>query len=149
MSDDMIGVIDELDDIQEEMLDQEPEIPTYAMPPDPDECDALLSQVHPSYPYGDPTSANHSASQPRMDADNTSRVLYMDIICMGDITATLRWKELALDHLLPMNTGKAEAENGAHARENAAGNPLIQNALGTGAHQKQEDEINDNEAGQI
>ena len=87
---------------------------------------ALPSQVHPSYPYGDPTNVNHPASQPRNDGDPASRMLFVDSMYTGAVTGVLLWDELALDHLLPVDKGKADVENATLARA-AVGNIQAQN----------------------
>lgn len=46
---------------------------------------------------------------------------------MGPVTSTLRWDDLALDLLLPVDMEKAEAECAVLARETAAGNTQTQN----------------------
>lgn len=46
---------------------------------------------------------------------------------MGPVTSTLRWDDLALDLLLPVDREKAEAERAVLARETAAGNIQNQN----------------------
>lgn len=45
----------------------------------------------------------------------------------GAITPTLRWNELALDHLLPVHKEKEDAEKAVLARETAVGNTQTQN----------------------
>ncbi|KZV92008.1 hypothetical protein EXIGLDRAFT_84450 [Exidia glandulosa HHB12029] len=103
------------------LADEELEIPFEMIPPNPDESDTLPSQVHPSYPYGDPTRLNHPASFPRgATYDPYSRALFEDVSSLG-VNATLRWRELALDLLLPVDAEKAEAERAAHARKLASG----------------------------
>ena len=64
----------------------------------------LPSQVHPSYPYGNPTHAKHPASLPRRPYDPSSRALFEDMgYAGGGVNGSLRWKDLALDLLLPVD----------------------------------------------
>lgn len=82
----------------------------------------LPSQVHPSYPYGNPTSVKHPASRPRIPYDPTSRALFEDMgFSGGGVTGQLRWKELALDQLLPVDEEKEEQKRAAQARKMAMG----------------------------
>lgn len=82
----------------------------------------LPSQVHPSYPYGNPTSVKHPASRPRIPYDPTSRALFEDMgFSGGGVTGQLRWKELALDQLLPIDEAKEEQKRAAQARKMAMG----------------------------
>lgn len=110
------------------------------VPPNPDDSDSTLfvlsmlrpvtyatqsvlpSHVHPSYPYGNPTNIKHPAARPRMPYDPTSRALFEDMgYAGGGINGTLRWKDLALDNLLPVDREKEEAEKAAQARIMASG----------------------------
>jgi hypothetical protein len=91
---------------------------------------ALPSQVHPSYPYGDPTNVNHPASLLHTNRDPASRALFVDNMYTGAVTQALRWDDLALDHLLPVDKEKTDAESAALAREAAVGNPQAQNPRG-------------------
>ena len=82
----------------------------------------LPSQVHPSYPYGNPTSIKHPASRPRRPYDPSSRALFEDMgYAGGGVNGSLRWKDLALDLLLPIDEEKEEAERAAQARKMASG----------------------------
>ncbi|KAF8522994.1 hypothetical protein JB92DRAFT_3110302 [Gautieria morchelliformis] len=126
MTDELIGSLDELTELDEELLGEELDIPIHAIPPNPDDCEALPSQVHPSYPYGDPTNVDHPASRPRTDGDPASRTLFVDSMYTRAATATLRWDDLALDHLLPLVKEKVKIDTAAAAREFAPGN-LAQN----------------------
>ena len=70
----------------------------------------LPSQVHPSYPYGNPTHVKHPASLPRRPYDPSSRALFEDMgYAGGGVNGSLRWKDLALDLLLPVDEEKEEA----------------------------------------
>jgi hypothetical protein len=54
--------------------------------------------------------------------DPTSRALFEDMgYAGGGVNGTLRWKDLALDILLPVDKEKEEAEKAAHARKMASG----------------------------
>ena len=82
----------------------------------------LPSHLHPSYPYGNPTNIKHPAARPRVPYDPTSRALFEDMgYAGGGVNGTLRWKDLALDILLPVDKEKEEAEKAAHARKMASG----------------------------
>ncbi|THH15742.1 hypothetical protein EW146_g4773 [Bondarzewia mesenterica] len=92
------------------------------IPPNPDDSDILPSHVHPSYPYGDPTNIKHPAARPRVPYDPTSRALFEDMgYAGGGANGTLRWKDLALDILLPVDKEKEEAAKAAQARKMASG----------------------------
>ncbi|KAF6763769.1 hypothetical protein DFP72DRAFT_745053, partial [Ephemerocybe angulata] len=105
-----------------ELSDNELEIPAHMVPPNPDDSDNLPSQVHPSYPYGNPTSVKHPASKPRIPYDPTSRALFEDMgFAGGGVNGQMRWKELALDQLLPVDEEKEEAKRAAQARKMATG----------------------------
>jgi hypothetical protein len=117
------------------------DIPAHMVPPNPDDSDSpydllfltqcsllmrrlkvLPSHIHPSYPYGNPTNIKHPAARPRVPYDPTSRALFEDMgYAGGGINGTLRWKDLALDILLPVDKEREEAEKAAHARKMASG----------------------------
>jgi len=105
-----------------ELSDDELDIPPHMVPPNPDDSDILPSQVHPSYPYGNPTNIRHPAARPRPPYDPTSRALFEDMgYAGGGINGALRWRDLALDQLLPVDEEKEEAERAAQARKMASG----------------------------
>jgi len=105
-----------------ELSDEELEIPAHMVPPNPDDSDILPSQVHPSYPYGNPTNIKHPAARPRAPYDPSSRALFEDMgYAGGGVNGALRWKDLALDTLLPVDHEKEEAERAAQARKMASG----------------------------
>lgn len=82
------------------------------------------SQVHPSYPYGNPTNIKHPAARPRPPYDPTSRALFEDMgYAGGGINGTLRWRDLALDELLPIDEEREEALRAIQARKMASGTP--------------------------
>jgi hypothetical protein len=92
------------------------------IPPNPDDSDILPSQVHPSYPYGNPTNIKHSAARPRPPYDPTSRALFEDMgYGGGGVNGSLRWRDLALDRLLPVNEEKEEMKRATEARKMANG----------------------------
>ena len=80
----------------------------------------LPSQVHPSYPYGNPTNIRHPASRPRINYNPASRALFEDFRG-GGVNGSLTWKDLALDRLLPVDREKEENERAAQARKLASG----------------------------
>jgi len=105
-----------------ELSDEELEIPPHMVPPNPDDSDILPSQVHPSYPYGNPTNIRHPAARPRPPHDPVSRALFDDMAYAGGgVNGSLRWKDLALDLLLPVDREKEEAKRAAQARKMASG----------------------------
>ncbi|KAL0955157.1 hypothetical protein HGRIS_004066 [Hohenbuehelia grisea] len=110
------------------------DIPPHMVPPNPDDSDVLPSQVHPSYPYGNPTHIKHPASRPRPPYDPSSRALFEDMgYAGGGINGTLRWKDLALEQLLPVDEEKEEAARATQARKMASGttpnhNPAVPQA---------------------
>jgi len=105
-----------------DLSDDEMDIPAHMVPPNPDDSDILPSHVHPSYPYGNPTNIKHPAARPRVPYDPTSRALFEDMgYAGGGVNGTLRWKDLALDILLPIDQEKEEAEKAAQARKMASG----------------------------
>lgn len=82
---------------------------------------ALPSQVHPSYPYGNPTNLSHPAALPHINGE-PGRALYEDMaFACGGVNIALRWKDLGLEMLLPVNEEKEEAERAALARKMASG----------------------------
>ncbi|KAI0689112.1 hypothetical protein BC835DRAFT_1407905 [Cytidiella melzeri] len=105
-----------------DLSDTEIDVPSHMVPPNPDDSDVLPSQVHPSYPYGNPMSLKHPASRPRRPYDPSSRALFEDMgYAGGGVNGSLRWKDLALDLLLPVDEAKEEAEKAAAARKIASG----------------------------
>ncbi|PAV19638.1 alpha- -glucan [Pyrrhoderma noxium] len=105
-----------------ELSDEELEIPAHEIPPNPDDSDVLPSQVHPSYPYGNPTNLKHPASRPRKPTDPSSRALFADLAYAGGgVNGALRWRDLALDRLLPVDRAREEAARAAMARKMASG----------------------------
>lgn len=82
----------------------------------------LPSQVHPSYPYGNPLNIKHPAARPRRPYDPSSRALFEDMgYSGGGVNGSLRWKDLALDTLFPVDEAREEAEKAAQARKMASG----------------------------
>ncbi|KAF9265420.1 hypothetical protein L218DRAFT_957008 [Marasmius fiardii PR-910] len=120
-----LAVIDTLESseyIKTDLGDDELEIPSYMIPPNPEDADMLPSQVHPSYPYGNPTNTKHPAAKPRPPYDPTSRALYEDMGYEGGgVAGALRWKDMALEVLLPTDEAKEMSEKAAKARKMASG----------------------------
>lgn len=78
--------------------------------------------MHPSYPYGNPTNLRHPANRPRKPTDPSSRAFFSDLAYAGGGTnGALRWRDLALDRLLPVNRSREEAARAALARLMANG----------------------------
>ncbi|KAF8591853.1 hypothetical protein K439DRAFT_608475 [Ramaria rubella] len=142
MSDNDIQTLDTLDTsdyMDGQLSDEELEIPFHMVPPDPDDADTLPSQVHPSYPYGNPTNLNHPAALPHTNGE-PGRALYEDMgYTGGGVNAALRWKDLGLEMLLPVNEEKEEAERAALARKMASGATQSNHAPASAP----EDQVND------
>ncbi|EKM84105.1 hypothetical protein AGABI1DRAFT_110690 [Agaricus bisporus var. burnettii JB137-S8] len=118
----LLDTIDSPEYIKGDLSDDELDIPPHLIPPNPDDSDILPSQVHPSYPYGNPTNIKHPAARPRPPYDPTSRALFEDMgYAGGGINGALRWRDLALDELLPVDEEKEEALRAAQARKMASG----------------------------
>lgn len=118
----VLDTIDSPEYISGELSDDELDIPAHMIPPNPDDSDILPSQVHPSYPYGNPTNIKHPAARPRPPYDPTSRALFEDMgYGGGGVNGSLRWRDLALDRLLPINEEKEETKRAAEARKMANG----------------------------
>ncbi|KAF8625037.1 hypothetical protein AX17_006951 [Amanita inopinata Kibby_2008] len=82
----------------------------------------LPSQVHPSYPYGNPTNIKHPAAKPRPTYDPFSRALFEDMgYAGGGVNGALRWRDLALDELMPFDEEKEEVKKAMLARKMASG----------------------------
>ncbi|KAJ8502716.1 hypothetical protein ONZ45_g11499 [Pleurotus djamor] len=108
--------------IKGDISDDEMDFPAYMVPPNPDDSDILPSQVHPSYPYGNPTNPRHPAMKPRPPYDPTSKALFQDMgYDGGGVNGALRWKDLALEELLPIDEAKEEAIRAEQARKMASG----------------------------
>ncbi|KAH7924154.1 hypothetical protein BV22DRAFT_1035497 [Leucogyrophana mollusca] len=125
MTDQDLKVLDTvatLEYIPGELSDEDMDIPSHMIPPNPDDSDILPSQVHPSYPYGNPTNIKHPAARPRPPYDPTSRALFEDMgYAGGGVNGALRWRDLALDQLLPVDEEKEEMKRAAEARKLANG----------------------------
>ncbi|THH27741.1 hypothetical protein EUX98_g6438 [Antrodiella citrinella] len=120
---DILDTIGTSDYITGDLSDSDVDVPSHMKPPNPDDSDVLPSQVHPSYPYGNPASIKHPAARPRRPYDPSSRALFEDMgYAGGGVNGALRWKELALDQLLPVDVEKEEAAKAALARKLANGN---------------------------
>ncbi|KAF8552867.1 hypothetical protein OG21DRAFT_1510947 [Imleria badia] len=118
----VIDTIDSIEYISGEISDDDLDIPAHMIPPNPDDSDILPSQVHPSYPYGNPTNIKHPAARPRPPYDPTSRALFEDMgYGGGGVNGALRWKDLALEQLLPVDEEKEEMKRAAEARKMANG----------------------------
>ncbi|KAI0794107.1 hypothetical protein C8Q74DRAFT_557212 [Fomes fomentarius] len=149
---DTIGTPDYLNgDLAVEDVDMAP----HMKPPNPEESEVLPSQVHPSYPYGNPLSVKHPASLPRRPYDPTSRALFEDMgYGGGGVNGSIRWKDLALDLLFPVDQVREEAERAAQARQMASGTtsnhpapqPQQQAAQNQVVEEEEEDENDENDA---
>ncbi|VDC03350.1 unnamed protein product [Peniophora sp. CBMAI 1063] len=118
----IIDTLGTAEQLRGDLSDDEMDIPAHMIPPNPDDSEILPSQVHPSYPYGNPTSTKHPAARPRVPYDPTSRALFEDMgYGGGGVNGTLRWSDLALETLLPTDHEREEAERAAQARRMASG----------------------------
>ncbi|KAH9940877.1 uncharacterized protein BXZ73DRAFT_98709 [Epithele typhae] len=98
------------------------DMPAHLRPPNPEESEVLPSQVHPSYPYGNPMSVKHPAALPRRPYDPTSRALFEDMgYGGGGVNGSIRWKDLALTLLFPVDSAREDADKAAQARQMASG----------------------------
>ncbi|TCD71792.1 hypothetical protein EIP91_003135 [Steccherinum ochraceum] len=149
---DILDTIGTSDYITGDLSDSDVDVPSHMKPPNPDDSDVLPSQVHPSYPYGNPASIKHPAARPRRPYDPSSRALFEDMgYAGGGVNGALRWKELALDQLLPVDEEKEEAAKAALARKLANGSanqppPIPQQPPGMmapGNNGEDEDDEND------
>ena len=106
----------------------------------------LPSQVHPSYPYGNPTSLKHPASKPQPKNDPASRALFEDMgYGGGGVNGSIRWRDLALDELLPIDEDKEEAKRAMQARKMASG---AANNNPQGQHQHQVPQMQQGQLGE-
>lgn len=119
--------------------------------------------VHPSYPFGNPLSIKHPASRPKRPFEPSSRALFEDVVPLGaGVNGFLRWKELGLDTLLPVDEEaekKAQAEqarkmaNGAPAHQQSTGLPpqqvgLQQQTVGTQTDEEGDEEDTEGDDGE-
>lgn len=83
---------------------------------------ALPNHVHPSFPYGDPSHQKHPSKKPRPGYDPTSRALFEDMgYGGGGVNEQLRWLDLGLDDILPVDEDKELAKRAIQARKMASG----------------------------
>ncbi|KAI9456491.1 hypothetical protein HD554DRAFT_1998983, partial [Boletus coccyginus] len=121
----VIDTIDSLEYISGEISDDDLDIPAHMIPPTV--CHALVvvlpSQVHPSYPYGNPTNIKHPAARPRPPYDPTSRALFEDMgYGGGGVNGVLCWKDPALEQLLrAVDEEKEVMKRATEARKMANG----------------------------
>jgi len=102
--------------------DDDLDIPHGTKPPNPEESDLLPSVVHPSYPFGNPLSTKHPASRPKRPFEPSSRALFEDMVPSGaGVNGFLRWKELGMDGLLPVDEDAEKAAQAESARKMANG----------------------------
>ncbi|KAG7444470.1 uncharacterized protein BT62DRAFT_900310 [Guyanagaster necrorhizus] len=117
----VLDTIESKEYISTDLLELEIDIPDHMLPPNPDEHDKLPSHTHPSYPYGNPTRLSHPAAQQRVIHDATARSVLLGMSTPGGGMDALKWKELALSELLPIDEAKEEAEQASEARKMASG----------------------------
>lgn len=64
----------------------------------------------------------HPAAKPRPPYDPSSRALFEDMgYGGGGVNGAIRWKDLALESLYPVDEDKEQAERATHARKMASG----------------------------
>ncbi|KAF8652159.1 hypothetical protein AX16_004516 [Volvariella volvacea WC 439] len=144
----VLDTIETSDYMKGELSDEDLDIPTHMIPPNPDDSDILPSQVHPSYPYGNPTNIKHPAARPRPPYDPSSRALFEDMgYAGGGVNGALRWRDLALDELLPVDEEKEEAKRAMQARKMASGAPSNP-AQQTGAAEVAQDDVDEDGEGE-
>ena len=91
----------------------------------------LPSVVHPSYPFGNPLSIKHPASRPKRPFEPSSRALFEDMVPLGaGVNGFLRWKDLGLDTLLPVDEEAEKKAQAEQARKMANGAPAHQQSTG-------------------
>ncbi|KAJ7483209.1 hypothetical protein FB451DRAFT_1233732 [Mycena latifolia] len=118
----VLDTLESADYLKGELASDDLNIPPHMVPPDPDDSDILPSQAHPSYPYGNPTNVKHPASRPRPPYDPSSRALFEDMgYDGGGVNGALRWRDLAMEHLLPVDEEKEEEKRAIEARKMASG----------------------------
>ncbi|KAH7105942.1 hypothetical protein BKA62DRAFT_809254 [Auriculariales sp. MPI-PUGE-AT-0066] len=107
------------------LSDEDLNIPSHMIPPNPEDADTLPSQQHPSYPYGDPTRMGHPAKfiRPSNVYNPASHMRFTDAAfhTAARPESSLQWPDLALELLLPHDQDKIEAERAAQARKLASG----------------------------
>ncbi|KAF8738992.1 Starch synthase, partial [Rhizoctonia solani] len=135
MSDLTLNGLDDLerDWIEGSLKPDSIDVPSHQIPPDPNDSDTLPSQVHPSYPYGNPTKPSHPVAFEPLGR-GSSRAYYDDMrferLRRLD---RLRWTNLALDLLLPIDHEREEALKAAAARKAASGAAANNNSGNGGA----------------
>ncbi|CEL61747.1 hypothetical protein RSOLAG1IB_04497 [Rhizoctonia solani AG-1 IB] len=135
MSDLALNGLDDLerDWIEGSLKPDSIDVPSHQIPPDPNDSDTLPSQVHPSYPYGNPTKPSHPVAFEPLGR-GSSRAYYDDMrferLRRLD---RLRWTNLALDLLLPIDHEREEALKAAAARRAASGAAANNNSGNGGA----------------
>jgi len=120
--------------------DDDVEIPFGAMPPDPDDGDNLPSQVHPSFPYGNPFKDKRLRYAAQPTHSMSTRALYEDGDVEGlGLKAKRRWKDIGLDMLLPadpVNDEEAKAK-AARNQANAGTRPADATTTGPGGDENE------------
>ncbi|KAF8318646.1 hypothetical protein DL93DRAFT_313778 [Clavulina sp. PMI_390] len=115
------------------------DIPEEHIPPDPEDADCLPSQMHTSYPYGNPLKLNHPAALGTYPFGSGDARLYASLSyephsshisimsthsymnAQAQSQSLLRWHDMALDELLPIDPKTVAAEMAARARRGATG----------------------------
>ncbi|KAG8922619.1 hypothetical protein FRC03_011555 [Tulasnella sp. 419] len=118
-----IAALDFFDELEERSIigrvdTEDIEIPAGAMPPDPDDGDNLPSQIHPSFPYGNPFKDKGLATSALPTNPMSTRTLYEDAEFEGvGLKNKRKWKDLGLNMLLPPDTQTEEEAKAKAARQ--------------------------------
>ncbi|KAF7290589.1 Iron-containing alcohol dehydrogenase 1 [Mycena indigotica] len=135
--------------LKDELITDDLNIPAHMVPPDPDDSDILPSKAHPSYPYGNPLNPKHPASRPRPPYDPFSRALFEDMGYAGaGVNGAHRWKDLAMEMLLPVDEVREEKNRAIEARKMASGSgaaPTGAQPAGMAANQEEDEEDEEQE----
>lgn len=108
----------------------------------------MPNRVHPSFPFGDPSHEKHPTKKPRPGYDPSSRALFEDLgFGGGGVNERLRWLDLGLDGILPVDEDKELAKKAIQARKLASGaahhNPQTQQQAHVPQMQQADDEDED------
>jgi len=130
MTDGQLQQIDDGLDIEDYELEFEGvDVPIEFLPPEPDDEDRLPSQIHPSYPYGNPTKAPHPSTAGTVPMGILgARALFEDVaIERKGFQTRPNWSDLGLDQLYRVDPERVEAAAAAAARHTNQTNPQAPN----------------------
>ncbi|EJU03519.1 hypothetical protein DACRYDRAFT_114904 [Dacryopinax primogenitus] len=120
---------DDLDAMDYGLEFEEVEVPVEFLPPEPDDEDRLPSQIHPSYPYGNPTKAPHPSTAGTVPMGILgARALFEDVaVERKGFQTRPNWTDLGLDQLYRADPERVEAAAAAAARHTNQANPQAPN----------------------